>query len=69
MEGGFTVVDHEMLSILEILAEMDSFSDIGDDLSKLVSQYDDGELPEEDLQLVSAAYSPPPFFDFLKKHS
>lgn len=62
-------MDHEMSSILTILAEMDSFSDLGDDLSKLVRQYDDGELAEDDLLLVSAAYSPPPFSDFLKKHS
>lgn len=60
-------VDYEMTSILEIIAEMNSFSIIDDDLSTLISQFDDGELGEDDLSMVSAAYSPLPFSEFLKK--
>jgi uncharacterized protein with PhoU and TrkA domain len=61
-------MDYEMTSILEIIAEMDSFSEINDDLSELVARYDDDELAEDDLCLVSAAYSPPPFSEFLKRN-
>ena len=57
-----------MISILEIMAEMNSFSSANNDLSDLVALYDDGELAEDDLSMVSAAYSPLPFSDFLKKH-
>lgn len=60
-------MDYEMTSILEIIAEMNSFSIIDDDLSTLISQFDDGELGEDDLSMVSAAYSPLPFSEFLKK--
>lgn len=60
-------MDYEMTSILEIIAEMNSFSIIDDDLSTLISQFDDGELSEDDLSMVSAAYSPLPFSEFLKK--
>lgn len=56
-----------MSSILEVIAEMNSFSKMDDDLSCLIAQFDDGELGEDDLSLVSAAYSPMPFSDFLKK--
>ena len=56
-----------MTSILEIIAEMNSFSEINDDLSELVARYDDGELTEDDLSLVSAAYSPLPFSELLKR--
>lgn len=58
-----------MTSILEIIAEMNSFSEINDDLSELVARYDDCELAEDDLSLVSAAYSPLPFSEFLKRNS
>ena len=57
-----------MISILEIMAEMNSFSNANDDMSELVARYDDGELAEDDLSMVSAAYSPMPFSDFLKNH-
>lgn len=60
-------MDYEMTSILEIIAEMNSFSIIDDDLSTLISQFDDGALGEDDLSMVSAAYSPLPFSEFLKK--
>lgn len=56
-----------MTSILTIMAEMNSFSEINDDLSELVARYDDGELAEDDLSLVSAAYSPLPFSELLKR--
>ncbi len=56
-----------MTSILTIMAEMNSFSEINDDLSELVARYDDGELTEDDLSLVSAAYSPLSFSELLKK--
>lgn len=56
-----------MTSILTIMAEMNSFSEINDDLSELVARYDDGELTEDDLSLVSAAYSPLPFSELLKR--
>lgn len=60
-------MDYEMTSILEIIAEMNSFSIIDDDLSTLISQFDDGALGEDDLSMVSASYSPLPFSEFLKK--
>lgn len=48
---------------------MNSFSEINDALSELVARYDDCELAEDDLSLVSAAYSPLPFSEFLKRNS
>ncbi len=61
-------MDYEMTSILEIMAEMNSFSETNDDLSELVARYDSDEISENDLSFVSAAYSPPPFSEFLKRH-
>lgn len=62
-------MDYEMTSVLEIMAEMNSFSEINDDLSELVARFDEGELSDDDLSFVSAAYSPLPFSEFLKRHS
>ena len=56
-----------MTSILTIMAEMNSFSEINDDLSELVARYDDGELTEDDLPLVSADYSPLLLYEKKKK--
>lgn len=68
MKGVFAVVDFEMTSILSLLAEMNSFSEINDELSVMVNRFDDSELSEDDLSLVSAAYTPMPFSELLKKH-
>ena len=61
-------MDYEMMSILGVIAEMNSFSEIHDDLSSIIENYSNGELTEDDLSMVSAAYSPVPFSDFLKKN-
>ena len=60
-------MDYEMTEILKVCAEMNSFTEIDDDLSSVVDRFEDGEPDEDDLSLVSAAYSPMPFSEFLKK--
>ncbi len=56
-----------MASILSLMAELNSFSEINDELSAMVKCFDDSELSDDDLSLVSAACSPRPFSELLKK--
>lgn len=58
-----------MTNILRLMAEMHSFSDSDDELSSLINRFDDHELSEDDLSLVSAAYTPVPFSELLKRKS
>ena len=58
-----------MSSILSVIAEMSSFSEINDELSVMVNRFDDTELSEDDLSMVSAAYTPMPFSELLKNKS
>ena len=57
-----------MDSVLSLMAEMNSFTETGDELSVLVNRFDDAEISEEDLSLVSAARGPMPFSELIKKH-
>lgn len=59
-------MDYEMTNILNSIAEMCAFSDYNDELSLLINRYDDPELSEDDLSLVSAACAPRPFSELLK---
>ena len=58
----------EMEEILSVVAEMNSFSDMQDELTEVVNRFEDDELSEDDLTMVSAARAPMPFSEFLKKH-
>ncbi len=60
-------MDEEMESILALMAELNSFSRAEDNLSDLIDIYDDGELAEYDLAMVSAASSHMSFPELLKK--
>ena len=56
-------------NVLNLLADMESFFPCGDNLTKLIETYSDGELVEEDLLLVSAARSSGQYKDFLRQHN
>lgn len=60
-------MEHDINQVLELVSEMESFSPAEDELSALVSRLDSGELSEDDLSMVSAAYAPRPYSEFLKK--
>lgn len=60
-------MDNKLESILKVMKEMNSFSPINDDLSALIHHYDDEELNEDDLFMVSAAYLPKSFAEFIRK--
>lgn len=60
-------MDPEMTSILSVMAEMNSFSAPDDKLTELAKRFEDDELSEDDLSMVSAAYRPMPFSELLKK--
>ena len=49
------MIDLKMEKMLRLAADMQPFADPDDELSKLISRYDDGELGMEDLELVTAA--------------
>ncbi len=60
-------MDENISSMLSVLADMNACTHKDDELSRLIEKYDDGELMEDDLSMVAAAYSPMKYSEFLKK--
>lgn len=56
-------------SILSTMADMNKFGAPDDRLSAIADSFDEGELFEDDLDQVFAAYSPMKYSDFMKKVS
>lgn len=60
-------MDDKISPILYAMADMNEFGVSGDRLSAIANSYDQGELCEEDLGQVFAAYSPMKYDDFIRK--
>lgn len=56
----------DISSILSAMADMNKFG-ADDRLSAIADSFDEGELFEDDLDQVFAAYSPMKYSDFMKK--
>ena len=61
-------MDSEITSIFKVMAEMNMFSEIKDDLTELIGSAGGEELSETDLCAVYAAQAPMPFSEFKKKY-
>ncbi len=57
----------KVIDLLTLAADMESFSSVGDELSKWVEQCGESELSEDDLSFVAAANSGQSYLSFLKK--
>lgn len=60
-------MNFDVNDMLTVMAEMNAFSQTDDALAEVIQRFDDGELSEDDLSLVSAARSHLPYSEFLKK--
>ena len=62
-------MEDNMTPILDVLADMEAFARSGDSLSRLIGEEPDGELHDDELELISAAGGEQSYAAFLRRLS